>query len=143
MKTNAKSIIAFSLLAIAFLAFRKQDPAIKINAVKSIVTKGKWKVNLYRDNGVDETNNYTGYEFQFQPNGTVVATKDETLLGGTWKSVVDNNKAKLYMEFASATHLDELSEDWQIMKQDSGSLELEDVTTGHGGIDYLNLQKIS
>jgi hypothetical protein len=143
MKTNAKSIIAFSALAVAFLAFKRPDEKLKVSAVKSLVTQGKWKVNLYRDNGVDETNNYTGYEFQFKPNGTVIATKDETLLSGTWRSAVDKRKTKLYMEFASASHLDELSEDWQIMSKNADSLELEDTTTGHGGIDYLNLQKIS
>lgn len=143
MKTNARSIIAFSALAIAYLALKKPAAQAQLSAVKSLVTQGKWKVNLYRDNGVDETNNYTGYEFQFKPNGTVIATKDESLLSGTWRSAVDGRKPKLYMEFASASHLDELSEDWQIIKQGSGSLELEDTTTGHGGIDYLNLQKIS
>jgi hypothetical protein len=141
MKTKAKSIIAFSALAIAFLAFRKQETA-KLNAVKSVITQGKWKVNMYRDNGVDETNNYTGYEFQFKPNGTIIATKDDNFLSGTWRGGVEDRKTKLHMEFAQTSLLDELSEDWQVTKRKADSLELEDTTTGHGGIDYLNLQKI-
>jgi hypothetical protein len=143
MKTNAKSIIAFSALALAFLALKKPDVPARLGAVKSMVTQGKWKVNLYRDNGVDETSNYTGYEFQFKPNGTVLATKDENLLSGTWRGEVDGRKTKLNMKFTTASLLDELSEDWQIINQDSGLIELEDITTGHGGIDYLSLQKIS
>jgi len=143
MKTNARSIIAISALALAYLAWKKPAAEVELRAVKSLVTKGKWKVNLYRDNGVDETNNYTGYEFQFKPNGTVIASKDESLLSGTWRSAVDGRKPKLYMEFASSSHLDELSEDWQITGHESDSLELEDITPGKGGVDYLNLQKIS
>lgn len=143
MKTNAKSIIAFSILALAFLAFKRPDIAARKNALKNKVTQGKWKVNRYRDNGVDETNNYTGYEFQFESNGTVIAAKDENLFSGSWKGEVDGRKTKLHMEFATTSLLDELSEDWQIMKVNPDSIELEDVTTGHGGIDYLSLQKIS
>jgi hypothetical protein len=143
MKTNAKAIIAFFLLAIAFLAFRKGNPTAKIEAVKSVVTNGKWKVNLYRDNGLDQTNNYTGYELRFKPNGTLIATKDETLHSGTWRTIVEDRMTKLYLDFDTATHLDELSEDWLIKRQESGSFELEDLTTGHGGVDYLNLQKLS
>jgi hypothetical protein len=142
MKTNVKSIIAFFILVIAFLAFKRPDVSLKKKALKSKVTKGKWKVNLYRDNGVDETNNYTGYEFQFEPNGTVIATKDENMLSGSWRSQIDGRSTKLHVEFSTASQLDELSEDWNVMKQGEDSLELEDVTTGHGGIDYLNLQKV-
>ncbi|HEX8516168.1 MAG TPA: hypothetical protein VF868_08205 [Bacteroidia bacterium] len=140
MKTGGKSIIAFSALAIAFLAFKKQEPKAKLNAM---VTQGKWKVNLYRDNGVDETNNYTGYVFQFKPNGTLLAKKDNNLLNGTWRSEKEKKKTKLYVEFASVSQLKELSEDWEIINQTADSLELADTTTGDGVIDYLNLQKIS
>jgi hypothetical protein len=143
MKTNAKSIIAFSALALAFLALKRPDIPARLGVVKSVVTQGKWKVNLYRDNGVDETSNYAGYEFQFKPNGTVYATKDDNLLSGSWRGAVDGRATKLNMKFTTASLLDELSEDWKIIRKNSNLIELEDITTGHGGIDYLSLQKIS
>jgi hypothetical protein len=140
MKTNAKLIIAFSTLMIILWAYQKQKPSARLSA---LVKQGKWKVNQYRDNGVDETNNYTGYEFQFKPNGVLVAKKDENLLNGTWKSVSEKRKAKLYVGFKSSSQLDELSEDWVLLSRSQNSIELADMTTGDGGIDYLSLGRIS
>ncbi|MDF2435709.1 MAG: hypothetical protein K0Q95_85 [Bacteroidota bacterium] len=144
MKTNAKSIMAFSiaLAALAFLAFKKSENK-RLSEVRSLITQGKWRVNLYRDNGADETNNFTGYEFQFKPNGTLVAFKENTKMSGHWKSILEDRTPRLYIDFDSASHLDELSEDWQVKQHGSDTLELEDITTGHGGTDYLSLQKIS
>ncbi|MCE3280675.1 MAG: hypothetical protein K0S44_2866 [Bacteroidetes bacterium] len=143
MKTNAKLIIAFSTLALAFLAFRKFIYTAKLKAVNMLMTQGKWKVNQYRDNGVDETSNYTGYEFLFKPNGTLVAMKDNNMLSGHWKSEVDKKETKLSIDFDSASDLDELSEDWQVLNKTDHSIELEEPATGYSGIDYLNLERIS
>ena len=108
-----------------------------------LMTQGKWKVNQYRDNGVDETSNYTGYEFLFKPNGTLVAMKDNNMLSGHWKSEVGKKEAKLSLDFDSASDLDELSENWQIINKTDRTIELEETAAGYSGIDYLNLERIA
>jgi hypothetical protein len=149
MKTNAKSIMAFSAitivaLAIAFWSFKKpENTHASLKELKSTMLDGKWQVNLYRDNGADETNNYTGYEFKFYPNGTVSAWKNNVEETGSWKSVREDESTKVYMEFDPTSHLNELSEDWLVILNTNKALVFEDFTTGHSGSDYLSFQKIS
>lgn len=149
MKTNAKSIMALSSLAVVALAlvfwsFKRPDNGASLSQLKTTMVEGKWKVNLYRDNGADETNNYTGYEFQFKSNGTVLArNKDNSELNGSWRSVAEDGTKKVYMEFDPASHLNELSEDWLVILNTKNALVFEDFTTGHSGSDYLSFEKIS
>jgi len=49
-----------------------------------VVTKGVWKVNLYSDAHKDQTNEFAGYTFTFQPGGEVKAYKDGAEISGNW-----------------------------------------------------------
>ena len=47
------------------------DPTPVINTA----TSGTWRITLYDDNGVNETNNYANYIFTFNSNGVLTDRK--------------------------------------------------------------------
>jgi hypothetical protein len=79
--------------------------------------------------------------FQFNTDNTVTATKGSTVVKGTWSTGTDNSKSKFNINFPSAP-LDELNEDWVLKNGSASSMEMEHVSGGNGGTDYLVFQKI-
>src|SRR5579864_4631745 len=59
------------------------------NAIVSLVTNGQWKVTGYIENQADTlTNDFAGYLFQFNENGTVYGVKFGQQTNGTWSADV-------------------------------------------------------
>jgi len=108
----------------------------------AIITQGVWKVSLFKDNNVDETSNYTGYQFTFTGAGSAAAISGSLVTNGTWNTFNDDSRNKLELKFGSTSPLDELSEDWHIVAASNTTIQLEHVSGGNGGTDYLTLQKM-
>lgn len=49
-----------------------------------LVTKGAWKVNLYMNANKDQTNDFAGYAFTFNPGGKIIASKNGMEITGNW-----------------------------------------------------------
>jgi hypothetical protein len=109
--------------------------------LSSTIQQGTWKVTSYIDSGTDETNHYTGYAFQFNSNGTVVATKTGSTVNGTWSNGTDDSQVKLYLDFGATNPFDELNDDWDVLEQSSTIIKLQDVSGGGSGTDYLTFEK--
>jgi hypothetical protein len=143
-----KKIINLSFIAILFiLAFsscKKDDnsTADQVAALSSTAVQGKWKVTYYNSSGKDETSHYTGYEFQFNSNGTVTATKTGITVSGTWSSGNDDSTIKLVLNFGTTVVFSELNDDWHVIQQSSSMIKLQDISGGNGGTDYLTFEKI-
>lgn len=103
------------------------------------ITNGTWYISYYFDD-VDETSNYNGYNFTFNPNGTSIAIKNSTSINGTWSNYIDSGQEKLELVFDGLT-LDELEDDWRIIEFSSNIIKLKDVSGGNGGTDYLYFTK--
>lgn len=138
-----KKILSISILALVMIvtSCKKDDNSNSTPSINSTIQQGKWRVASYIDSGNNETNHYTGYEFQFNSNGTVVATKQGSSVSGTWSNGNDDSQQKLILNF-STTPFDELNDDWHIVSQSSSQIGLEDVSGGNGGTDYLTFDKI-
>ena len=123
---------------------KKSDDTVssQLAALTQIVQQGKWKVTYYSDNGTVETSTYSGYEFQFNANGTVTATKAGSAVTGTWTSGNDDSTLKLYLNFGTTNPFQELNDDWHVTQQSSAIIKLEDVSGGGSPTDYLTFEKI-
>jgi len=123
------------------------------NQVASIAANGSWRVTYYYDNDHEETSNYSGYSFNFDANGAVIAVSGNTTVTGTW-SITDNsgsssdddgnsssNDNDFNIFFASPPNFEELSDDWDIISVSNTKIELIDVSGGNGGTDYLTFEK--
>lgn len=105
----------------------------------TVLTSGTWYISYFFDD-VDETSYFNGYNFTFNSNGTVVATRNTTTINGTWSTYIDSGDEKLNLNFTDAT-FDELVDDWDVVEYTSNQVRLKDVSGGNGGTDYLYLTK--
>ena len=94
-----------------------------------------WLVDTYLDDGADFTTTYTGFEFTFNPNGSLTATNGSTTINGTWSS--QNNGMELMLDFNSNDPLDEFNDSWDVISVTDNRLELSDTSGGGGGTDTL------
>lgn len=120
------------------------DPTPVIN----IVNNGTWRVTLYEDSGVDETSNFTGYNFSFGAGNILSATNGTNTYSGTWSVTSDNslddspsNDLDFNIAFSTPANFAELTEDWNIISYTSAKIQLIHVSGGGGGTDYITFEK--
>ena len=105
-----------------------------------IVGQGTWKVTLFNDSGNEETQNFAGYNFTFNSNGTIAAVKNASTVNGTWNTGSDDSQNKLILDFGTTVQFSELNEDWVILEQTASKIRLEHVSGGNGGTDLLTFE---
>jgi hypothetical protein len=131
--------LSFLLLSIAATlavsCSKDSQPVSSSNATatsqKVIVASNAWKVSYLIESGVDQTSDFGTYLFQFNSDGSAVATSTGIgiLYYGSWSlmqgshssyddsgnhSSGDNNK--LIISLTGNHHMDEMSNDWKIVK---------------------------
>ena len=121
------------------------DPTPVINTVN----QGTWRITLYEDNGVNETNNYANYIFTFNSNGVLTAV-NTTTYNGTWSVTASNSNDDsqddldfniAFLAPAPSAFTDDLTDDWDIISYTANKIQLIDVSGGNGGTDYLTFEK--
>ena len=123
------------------------DNSADIKQISDMATSGTWRITNYNDSGQDETSDYTGYNFTFNENGTLIATNGTNTYNGTWSvsddSSSDDNPDDIDFNifFASPPDFEELSDDWDIVSTSSAKMELMDISGGNGGTDLLTFEK--
>lgn len=100
---------------------------------------GTWSVTYFFDDS-NETADYLGYNFTFNQNGSISVANANTTFSGQWDAYVDDNEDTLEMDF-TASQLEELSDDWEIIEFSSTKIRLKDVSGGNGETDYLTFEK--
>lgn len=149
MKNNIKFTINAIILSavLLFLSTRcGDDESISTNtsaAIRKIVETGTWRVAFFWDTDQDETNNFNGYDFSFEDDGTLVASSSANTYSGIW-SVMDSNSNDDSLDdvdfnilFTSSGQFDELSDDWEILEKSPTVIRLVDISGGNGGTDSL------
>lgn len=120
-----------------------------VNEVVNLVNAGTWKITSFIEDGNDETNHFTGYNFSFSDNNILSATNGSTTYSGSW-SVTNSNSSDddnsgsdidFNIGFASPPEFADLTDDWHIIDRTANKLELIDVSGGNGGTDYLTFEK--
>ena len=84
-------------IIIYFAACTGIDHYTTAKSATPIVTKGVWKVNLYRDSNKDQTNDFAGYTFTFNEYGKITASKNGININGNWFE--DNISNRLNIDF--------------------------------------------
>ena len=143
MKATNALVFTMAILVFGFYACEKDksttDPSN--SSTSEIVGQGTWKVTLYNDSGNEETQNFAGYNFTFDSNGTIAAVKNASTVNGTWNTGADDSQNKLILDFGTAVQFSELNEDWVILEKTASKIRLEHVSGGNGGTDLLTFEK--
>jgi len=142
MKETKSLVLAMAILVFGLYACEKdkstQDPSD--SSTSEIVGQGTWKITLFNDSGNEETQNFAGYNFTFNTNGTIAAVKNTSTVDGIWNTGVDDSQNKLLLDFGSTVQFSELNEDWVILGQTVSKIRLEHVSGGNGGTDLLTFE---
>ena len=130
------------------------DNTVDINQTTNIVTSGDWIIASFIDSGQDETNDFNGYTFAFNANGSLIATKNATTVNGTWSITDDDddssdddsdgdssNDIDFNIFFSAPDDFTDLSDDWDIVSRSETRIELIDISGGNGGTDNLVFEK--
>lgn len=121
-----------------------------MEAIRTAVKTGAWRISYYFDTDKEETSNFNGFVFTFNSSGVIGATDGNTALSGAWSvSSSDNSTADvsddtvdLSISFASPANFLEISDDWEVISYSNNKIELKDVSGGNGGTDLLTFEKI-
>lgn len=116
--------------------------------VEKSVENGNWRITLFMDSGIDKTAEYVSYRFTFHSDQSLIAKEDSSSITGFW-SVSDQNPGDdsihdltFHIVFSTSSALESLSEDWSIITKSKKRIELNHVSGGNGGSDFLTLEKI-
>jgi hypothetical protein len=127
--------------------------AAQVEEVQNLVTAGSWSVESYIDSGVEETDDYAGYTFTFNANGSLLADNGSNQIEGSWSVTGDDNDDSssddsmdddsddidFNLFFASPDRFAELTDDWDIVSHTDSRIELIDISGGDGSTDRLIL----
>lgn len=131
---KAKIIIA--LLAFGMLVACKKKT---IRTIDNDMSDGIWKISLFQEDGFNETSDYEIYTFNFEDNGSVIASNNGFSVTGSWS--VGKDDGHVEFNLSMPIPLDDLSDDWEVISNSSTKLELKDVS-GDGSVDYLTFIKL-
>lgn len=131
-------------------SINNNDNSAEIQAIQNTAESGTWRITYFFDTDTDETSNFSGYQFLFNPDGTITAGNDVATVSGTWSVRDDSNSSSsssgddidFNIFFSSPPNFAELSDDWDIMSTSSTKIELMDVSGGNGGTDLLTFEKL-
>ncbi|MFP9115567.1 hypothetical protein ACLI1A_16630 [Flavobacterium sp. RHBU_3] len=155
MKLTMKTLRPVAAALLLALTACSDDDSNNVNgnatAVANNMKSGTWRITSFTEDGTDETNHFTGYNFTFAESGTLTATNTTNTYTGVW-SVTDSDDDSnddnpsgddIHFNIAFSTPVDftELTDDWHVYERTGIKIVLIDESGGNGGTDYLTFEK--
>jgi hypothetical protein len=142
MKTMNRStliIILFLFLFPIAYSCKKFIQQQEQNAIVDLVTKGQWRVTGYIVHQTDTvSNDFAGYSFQFNENGTVYGVRFGQQTNGTWSADVPSKS--ITSNFPTAVYpVSLLNHTWTITDSYTDSVAAK--TPMDSSFNILNLHK--
>ena len=144
MKTKNNLLVAFSLTAFLFIftgcgkVKEQVQQSVGEDLIVTIMTNGRWVVEVFTVAAINVKSEFDGYEFQFLKDGSVEAIKGTSTVKGTWKS--DKTALTIQAAFPPGNNtLQRLNYTWYITK--SGTTYVEAKTEQNGAISTMRLIK--
>jgi hypothetical protein len=90
---------------------------------------------------MDETTAYDGFSFDFFDDGSIIVTKNNDEIEGTW-SISTNNDLEIFdLNFGDMVPLNEFNDDCEVKSLEENRFELHSVSGGDDTIDVLVFEK--
>jgi hypothetical protein len=131
MKTTAKLFLLALSISLASCSKSNDDNPSSSSTNKTDQVSGNWTITYYFDSGKDETSDFNGYSFVFNPDGSLLAVTGSTTFTGTWRigdssSDDDSSSNKLVINITGNKYMDDLQDDWLIIKISDTEISLQD-----------------
>lgn len=105
------------------LRFKSQCSTTKDKLSDTLTAEGSvWGVENYKNDGVDETATFSGYDLYFYADNIVKAKKDGNVIEGTWNS--KNEATILQLDFSEAP-VNILNKEWAVVSISDTEVVLE------------------
>lgn len=153
---NQALLLMFSLAMMSTSCSNDDDSSSnnsqQIAEIESIAQSGDWRITNFVDSGQNETADFNGYDFNFNSDGSLVASNGTTALTGSW-SVKDDDSSNddsnddddidfnIFFLVPDSNDFEDLNDDWDIVSTSSTRIELIDISGGNGGTDFLTFEK--
>ena len=122
------------------------NPTIQ-KQIESDMENGDWRITNFNEDGNDKTQNFNGYVFKFNSDGSIsvsnVTSNYSGLCGMNDFNLDDDSQNNLHFNilFYEANNFLELNDDWEVISHSETKLLLQDISGGNGGIDFLTFEK--
>ena len=132
MKTSIKLfLLALTTISLASCSKSNDDNPSNSSTNKTDQVTGNWTVTYYYDSGKDETSDYNGYSFAFNSGDVLQAVNGSSTYTGTWRigdnsSDDDSSSNKLVISITGNKYMDDLQDDWLIVKITDTEIWLQD-----------------
>ncbi len=150
-KLNLLRNTKYSLLFICFIitsCSSDDDNNDTNNSVQTTIENntqsGTWQITQFIDSGIDETSDFSGYNFTFNNTSVLSASNGTNNFEGNWNISSDGSDlddVELGIFFALMNDFDDLTDDWDFISQSSTKIELIDVSGGGEPDDLLTFEK--
>lgn len=166
--TFLKTVTLLSILFAVVACSKEDDSAANDNnnnnnnsetsadITTNIAETGTWRITSFIDSGQDETADFNGYIFTFNPNGTLVASNGTETVSGTWSVTDDSSNSSndddgnstddddfiIFFAVPESNKFADLNDDWDFVSVSNTQIQLIDVSGGNGGTDTLTFQKL-
>jgi len=134
MKTTAKLFLLALTFSLASCSKSNDNNPGTTNNTQTDQVSGNWTVTYYLDSGKDETSDYNGYNFDFKAGDVLQAANGSNTFTGSWRigdrsSDDDNSSSKLVIMITGNKAMDDLQDDWLIVKITDTEIWLKDDNT--------------
>ena len=137
MKTMIR-VPVIALLCCSLLACKKLVEETRKNAFIEAMTNGQWVVDQFMEGTISSTDQFTGFQFQFNDDGTLTGISDAGSVSGLWIGDIPNYAINsLFPE--AGDPLKKLNGTWKITSARSSYVNAEMTTTE--GKKILRLRK--
>lgn len=117
--------------------------------VVNTMLDGTWVITNFSEDGVDNTANFSNFNFTFGPTNVLTATDGSVSYSGFWSVTSDDNSddspsssgLDFNISFIAPANFVELTDDWDILERTATKIRLRHISGGDGTIDLLTFEK--
>ena len=105
-----------------------------------VLNSGSWYVSYFYRDGNEDTSYYNGNNFNFNPNCTCTAIKNDITTNEDWDLYDESSYQRFDLHY-DGDALDEMEEDWKVLEFMAAIIRLKHESNDGNETHHLNLSK--
>lgn len=109
--------------------------------IENDTQSGTWRITKFIDSDIDETSDFSGYNFTFNRTGRLNASNGPNSFEGTWNISSEGSDLNDLELNILMNPFDDLTDDWDFISQTSTKIELIDISGDAEPDDLLTFER--